>query len=67
MRGHLNELRGHMVRAEGDFGPDKINGKILRAEVAKVHTMLVVGSRDIEGKRERAGAWQGQSRRPTAR
>ena len=39
----VNELRGHMVRAEGDFGTDKINGKILRAEEAKVHTMLVIG------------------------
>jgi threonyl-tRNA synthetase len=44
----VHELRSHMVRTSGDFGPDKINGKILRAEEAKVHTMLVVGSRDLE-------------------
>ena len=36
-----------MVRAEGDFGSDKINGKIQQAEQAKVHTMLVVGPRDL--------------------
>jgi threonyl-tRNA synthetase len=37
-----------MVRAEGDFDSDKINGKIQRAEQAKVHTMLVVGPRDLQ-------------------
>jgi threonyl-tRNA synthetase len=42
------ELRGNMVRAEGDFGTDKINGKIQRAEQARVHTMLVIGPRDME-------------------
>ena len=44
----VRELRGHMVRAEGDYDPDKINGKIQRAEQAKVHTMLVVGPRDLQ-------------------
>jgi threonyl-tRNA synthetase len=44
----VTELRSHMVRAEGDFGNDKINGKIQRAEEAKVHTMLVIGPRDME-------------------
>ena len=47
-KGIVQELRAGMVRAEGDFGADKINGKIQRAEEAKVHTMLVVGSRDME-------------------
>jgi len=42
------ELRANMVRAEGDYGTDKINGKIQRAEEAKVHTMLVIGGRDME-------------------
>ncbi|HXR05801.1 MAG TPA: threonine--tRNA ligase, partial [Candidatus Acidoferrum sp.] len=42
------ELRAKQVRAEGDFGTDKINGKIQRAEEAKVHTMLVIGQRDLE-------------------
>jgi threonyl-tRNA synthetase len=44
----VTELRSHMVRAEGDYGNDKINGKIQRAEEAKVHTMLVVGQRDMD-------------------
>jgi threonyl-tRNA synthetase len=42
------ELRANMVRAEGDYGTDKINGKIQDAEKAKVHTMLVIGGRDME-------------------
>jgi threonyl-tRNA synthetase len=44
----IAELRAKLVRAEGDFGADKINGKIQRAEEAKVHTMLVIGPRDLE-------------------
>src|SRR5256712_1558772 len=44
----VNELRSNMVRAEGDYGSDKINGKIQRAEEARVHTMLVIGPRDME-------------------
>ena len=44
----VSELRAAQVRVEGDFGTDKINGKILRAEEAKTHTMLVIGPRDME-------------------
>ncbi len=44
----VRELRAHMVRAEIDLGPDKINGKIQRAEQARVHTMLVIGPRDMQ-------------------
>jgi len=44
----LAELRAHQVRAEADFSADKINGKVLRAEEARVHTMLVIGPRDME-------------------
>jgi threonyl-tRNA synthetase len=47
-RGVVQELRLHMVRAEGDYSADKINGKIQQAELAKVHTMLVVGARDMQ-------------------
>jgi threonyl-tRNA synthetase len=43
------ELRSHGVRAEVDASSDKINGKVLRAEQSKVHTMLVLGKRDLEG------------------
>ena len=42
------ELREHEVRAELDLSTDKINGKIQRAEQQKVHTMLVIGKRDLE-------------------
>jgi threonyl-tRNA synthetase len=47
-RSVLNELRGHQVRAELDESTDKINGKIQRAEQMKVHTMFVIGKRDME-------------------
>jgi threonyl-tRNA synthetase len=43
-----DELRSHHVRAELDLSTDKINGKILRAEEMKVHTMFVIGKRDLE-------------------
>ena len=46
-KGIVQELRAGMVRAEGDYSSDKISGKIQRAEQAKVHTMLVVGPRDM--------------------
>lgn len=42
------ELRAQGVRAEMDASSDKINGKVLRAEEARVHTMLVLGRRDLE-------------------
>ncbi len=44
----VNELRANMVRVEGDYSSNKINGKIQDAEVAKVHTMLVIGGRDMD-------------------
>jgi threonyl-tRNA synthetase len=47
-RSILNELRSHQVRAEIDESTDKINGKIQRAEQMKVHTMFVIGKRDME-------------------
>ncbi len=47
-KGVVNELRANMVRCEGDFSTNKINGKIQEAEQAKVHTMLVIGGRDME-------------------
>src|SRR5215472_14588292 len=47
-RSVLNELRAHQVRAEMDESTDKINGKIQRAEQMKVHTMFVIGKRDME-------------------
>jgi threonyl-tRNA synthetase len=47
-RSILKELRAHQVRAEIDESSDKINGKIQRAEQMKVHTMFVIGKRDME-------------------
>jgi threonyl-tRNA synthetase len=47
-RSILNELRAQQVRAEIDESTDKINGKIQRAEQMKVHTMFVIGKRDME-------------------
>jgi threonyl-tRNA synthetase len=47
-RSILNELRANQVRAEIDESTDKINGKIQRAEQMKVHTMFVIGKRDME-------------------
>ncbi|MGA2685642.1 MAG: threonine--tRNA ligase [Verrucomicrobiota bacterium] len=44
----VNELRANFVRCEADFSTNKINGKIQDAEQAKVHTMLVIGGRDME-------------------
>src|SRR3989440_5460828 len=44
----LNELRGHQVRAEIDKSTDQINGKIQRAEQLKVHSMFVIGKRDLQ-------------------
>jgi threonyl-tRNA synthetase len=44
----VNELRANFVRAESDFSSNKINGKIQEAEKAKVHTMLVIGGRDMD-------------------
>ena len=42
------ELRAEGIRAEIDASSNNIKGKVLQAEQAKVHTMLVVGNRDLE-------------------
>jgi threonyl-tRNA synthetase len=47
-RSILNELRANQVRAELDESTDMINGKIQRAEQMKVHTMFVIGKRDMD-------------------
>jgi len=44
----VNELRAAGVRAEGDFTTDNIKGKVLDAETKKVHTMFVIGQRDLD-------------------
>src|SRR5213075_184504 len=42
------ELRAHQVRCELDASTDHIKSKIANAEQMKVHTMLVIGGRDLE-------------------
>jgi len=42
------ELRSHGVRADADFSTDPVKAKIANAEERKIHTMLVVGKRDLE-------------------
>jgi threonyl-tRNA synthetase len=42
------ELRAAGVRANGDYGTDPMKAKIAEAERMKVHTMLVIGHRDLE-------------------
>jgi threonyl-tRNA synthetase len=44
----VSELRANFVRCEADFSSDPIKAKIAEAEKAKVHTMLVIGGRDLE-------------------
>jgi len=47
-KGIVAELRAQQVRVEGEYSNENIKGKIQNAEVAKVHTMLVIGPRDME-------------------
>jgi threonyl-tRNA synthetase len=47
-RAILDELRSHQVRAILDASTDHIKSKIANAEQMKVHTMLVIGNRDLE-------------------
>jgi len=42
------ELRGAGVRAEIDRSGDKIGGKIRNAEKEKVHTMFIVGQKEVD-------------------
>lgn len=42
------ELRSHQVRVWSDLGTDPMKAKIAEAEKARVHTMLVIGGRDME-------------------
>jgi threonyl-tRNA synthetase len=47
-RDALEKLRGLGVRADADFGSEKINAKIAEAEVAKIPFILVIGKREAE-------------------
>ncbi len=43
----VTELRSHLVRAGADFTATPVKAKIAEAEAARVHTMLVIGPRDV--------------------
>ena len=47
-RAIADELRANMVRVDTDFSNDPIKAKIAHAEELRVHTMLVIGGRDME-------------------
>ncbi len=42
------ELRAAMVRVDADFSATPFKTRIADAELAKVHTMLVIGGRDMD-------------------
>jgi threonyl-tRNA synthetase len=42
------ELRANMVRVDSDFSATPFKAKISNAEQTRVHTMLVIGGRDME-------------------
>jgi threonyl-tRNA synthetase len=44
----IQQLRAEQVRVESDLGPDPIKAKIGEAERARVHTMLIIGGRDVD-------------------
>jgi threonyl-tRNA synthetase len=44
----VNELRANMVRVDSISAPRPVKAKIADAEKARVHTMLVIGGRDLE-------------------
>ncbi len=59
----LAELRAHQVRADADFGTDKINGKVLRAEEAQgAYHAGDRPARHGSQQRERPPPWQRPSR-----
>jgi threonyl-tRNA synthetase len=41
------ELRANMVRVDADFSATPFKAKIANAEQLRVHTMLVIGGRDM--------------------
>ena len=44
----VNELRANMVRVDADFSATPFKAKISNAEQLRVHTMLVIGGRDMD-------------------
>jgi len=48
VNGIAEEFKAAKIRCEVDLSSDKLGGKIQRAEQEKVHTMYVIGKRDME-------------------
>jgi len=44
----VNELRANMVRVDSDFSATPFKAKISNAEQLRVHTMLIIGGKDME-------------------
>ena len=44
----VDELRANMVRVDADYSATPFKAKISNAEQLRVHTMLVIGGRDLE-------------------
>jgi threonyl-tRNA synthetase len=44
----VQQLRAGGVRIQSDFGAEPVKAKISEAEKSKVHTMLVIGGRDMD-------------------
>ncbi len=44
----VNELRANLVRVDSDFSATPFKAKIADAEKLRVHTMLIIGARDME-------------------
>ncbi|HTI97917.1 MAG TPA: threonine--tRNA ligase [Dongiaceae bacterium] len=44
----VNELRANMVRVDADFSATPFKAKIADAEKLRVHTMLIIGGKDLE-------------------
>ena len=42
----VKELRSHFVRAQWEYSNDKLQGRVLKAEQDRVHTMWIVGARE---------------------
>ncbi len=44
----VNELRAYMVRVDSDFSATPFKAKIANAEQLRIHTMLIIGGKDME-------------------
>ena len=44
----VNELRANQVRVDSDFSTTPFKAKIADAEKLRVHTMLIIGGKDME-------------------